>query len=131
PDYSARARPGRLAWSKARPRAPASEQGLGRGWAAAKGPVSLVVVAGAAGGVDKLLEALSHGRIENVAGLLERLEPVSVEHLRPEIAVVGGRVAARENMLEMRRAVTHGDRLGHADPLEFFPLERNDVEVVR
>ena len=33
-------------------------------------------------------------------------------------------------MLEMRRAVTHGDRVGHADPLELLALERDDVDLV-
>ena len=33
-------------------------------------------------------------------------------------------------MLEMRRSVTHADRVGHADPLEFLALERDDVDLV-
>ena len=34
-------------------------------------------------------------------------------------------------MLEMRRAVTHGDRVGHAEPLELGRLEGDDVDRVR
>ena len=33
-------------------------------------------------------------------------------------------------MLEMRSAVTHADRVGHADPLEFLALERDDIDLV-
>src|ERR1700722_17496595 len=75
------------------------------------------------------MELSGQSWIEDVAALFERLEAVGVENLRPQIAVIGGRITAGENMLEMRSAVTHGDPVGHADPLEFPPLERDHVHI--
>ena len=55
-------------------------------------------------------------RIEDVARLLEGAEAVGVEHLGPEIAVIGRGIAvAREDVLEMRRAVAHHHRRRHVD----------------
>src|ERR1700733_5242137 len=97
--------------------------------AAAKALISRLVVARGAGRIDEIVQLPGHLRIEDVPALFERLEAVGVENLRPQIAVIGGRIAARENMLEMRSAVTHGDAFGHADPLEFLLLERNHIYI--
>ena len=75
-----------------------------------KGLVGLGRIARSAGGVDRLAQALRRGRIEDVAGLLEGLEGVGIEHLRPHVAVVGRRIAvAGEDMPEVGRPVAHGD----------------------
>src|SRR3984957_7721018 len=97
--------------------------------AAAKGSIGLVIVAAAAGRVDEVIEPLCDIWVKDVATLLEGLEAIGVEHFRPQIAVVGGGIAARENMLKMRSSVTHADRVGHADPLAFLALERDDIDL--
>jgi hypothetical protein len=69
--------------------------------------------------------------VEHVAGLLEGVEGVGVEHLRPHVAVVARRVVvAGEDMAEVRRAVPHHDLLRHADAVERRPLEDRRVKVV-
>src|ERR1700722_1685555 len=109
---------------------PLAEQRSG-GWrAAAKGSIGFVIVATAASRIDEIIEPLGDVRIKDVATLLERFEAIGVENFRPEIAVIGGRIAARKNMLEVRRSVTHADRVGHADPREFLAFERDDVDLI-
>src|SRR5208282_301445 len=102
--------------------------GLGRTSAEAR--VSRLRVPEIAGGIDVPEQLRREIGVEDVAALLEGLEAVGVERLRPEIAVVARRVsAAAEDVLEMRRAVPHGDRLRHPEPLELLLLESDDVGV--
>src|SRR4029077_18517821 len=108
---------------------PLAEKRSGRRRPAAKGSIGLVIVAAAAGRINKIIEPFRHVGIEDVATLLERFEAIGIEHLWPQIAVIGGRIAPGENMLKMRGAVAHRDRLRHADPLEFTALERDDIDL--
>ncbi len=49
-------------------------------------------------------------RVERIAGFLEGGEGVGVQHFRPHVGIIAGRIAvAREHMLEMRGAVAHDD----------------------
>ena len=82
------------------PAAPASRQ------PPAEGDVGLCGVVAAAGGIDVVVEALGQLGIEHVARLLEGVEGVGIHHLRPQIAVVAGRIAA-DDVLEVRDAVAH------------------------
>src|SRR6202042_1767228 len=71
-----------------------AEQRPGRWRAAAKGLISRLVVARGAGRIDEIVQLPGPLWIENVAALFERLEAVGVENLRPQIAVIGGRITA-------------------------------------
>src|SRR5215467_6162481 len=73
----------------------ALEQGIDRGLATAEAPIELHGVLAPALLEHVRAQRARRGRIEEAA-LAERLEGVGVEHLAPEIAVVAGRVAARE-----------------------------------
>src|SRR5262249_47932972 len=76
---------------------PPPEQPVGRRQTPTKGGVEVGRVARAAGRVDIIMQALRDAGVEDIAGLLERRESVGVEHLRPQIAVIGRGVAgARE-----------------------------------
>src|SRR5262245_64908871 len=72
---------------------PPLEQALGRRQAPAEGGVELGRIARTAGGVDMIMQLLRDAGIKDVAGLLERRERVGVEHLRPQVAVVGRGIA--------------------------------------
>src|SRR5215831_7090548 len=110
---------------------PPLEQALGRRQAPAEGGVELGRIARAAGGVDMIMQLLRDAGIKDVAGLLERRERVGVEHLRPQIAVVGRGVAgARKYVLEVGGSVTHDDLGRHAVARERSLLEAIDVEGV-
>ena len=75
------------------------------------------------------MELLGSAGIEDVAGLLERRKRIRVEHLRPQIAVIGGGVAvAREYVLEVGGPVAHDDLVRHADARKRGLLETADVE---
>ena len=101
------------------------------GVAAAEGAVERHRVLGVAGAVDRL-QPRRQLRIERVAFLLEGGEAVGVEHLRPHIGIVSGRIAAAgEQVLEMRRTVAQADFRRHADFREKIPLERLDIEPGR
>src|SRR5437868_3742237 len=80
------------------PRQPAlAQQRLRPRRAAAEGGVGLVGLAAVAGGVDIVAQAFRQRGIEDVAAFLESLEAVGVERLRPEVAVIAGRIGrARE-----------------------------------
>src|SRR5437588_840799 len=92
---------------------PAPPQQRVLGWqAAAERLVGLVGSARAAGRVDVAMQPLGGRAVEYVAGLLERVERVGVQHLGPHIAVIGRRiVVAGEDVAEMRRTVPHHDLL--------------------
>src|SRR4029450_9462950 len=76
-----------------------------------------------------IMELLRGVGIEDVAGLLERRKRIRVEHLRPQIAVIGRGVAvAREYVLEVGGPVAHDDLVWHADARESSLLEAADVE---
>src|SRR5277367_5386225 len=77
------------------------------------------------------MELSGQSWIEDVAGLFERREAVGVENFRPQIAVIGGRIAAGKDVLEMGSTVTQGDRVGHADSLQLLPLERDHIDIRR
>src|SRR5262249_36837861 len=107
-----------------------SEQPVGRRQTPTKGGVEVGRVARAAGGVD-IMQPLRDAGVEDIAGLLERREGVGVEHLRPQIAVIGRGVAgACEYVLEVGGSVAHDDFRGHADARKFSLLEAVDVEAV-
>ena len=77
-----------------------------------------------------VLEPRRQGGVEDVARLGEGGEAVGVEHLRPQIGVVpGGIAAAGEQMLEMRRAVAQPDLARHADARQEFALELVGIDV--
>ena len=103
--------------------------------ARARGRETLIrrlVIAAAARRIDEIMQPPRDAGIENIAALLKRLEAVGVENLRPQIAVIAGRIAvARKDMLEMRRAVAHRNRVRHADARQLLSLESDDVEVLR
>src|SRR5271154_4453006 len=98
--------------------------------AAAEGSVANVGRREVAGAVDEGLQPRGQFGIERVARLDEGLEAVGVQHLAPEIAVIAGRIAfAREYVLEMRRGVTHRDRIWHFDRGQFGGLKRWNVDL--
>ncbi len=108
------------------------QQRLDRRQPAAEGLVGLRRIAQVSRAVDEVAQAFGGRPIEDVAGFLEGLEGVGVEHLRPQIGVVGRRVAAAgEQMLEMRQAVAHDDLRRHGDAREALALELGDVEAGR
>src|ERR1700730_8755896 len=110
---------------------PSPEQPVGRRQTPTKGGVEVGRVARATGGVDIIMQSLRDAGIEDIAGFLERREGVGVEHLRPQIAVIGRGVArAREYVLEVGGSVAHDDFRGHADARKFSLLEAVDVEAV-
>ena len=74
-----------------------SQQGIDFRLAAAKGDIGVHDVATAADLQDLGAESLRRLRVEN-PGLLERTESVGSENLGPLVAVVSGRVAAREDV---------------------------------
>src|SRR6516165_2527745 len=85
---------------------PLLEQAVGRRQSPAEGGVELNRIARAAGGVDMIMQLVRDAGIKDVAGLLERREGIGVEHLRPQIAVVGRGVAgARKYVLDMGGSV--------------------------
>src|SRR6266849_6191994 len=85
-------------------------------------------VAYAAGGVDEILKPFGGGRVEHVAGLLERAEGVGIEHFRPQIAVITCRITvAGEHMLEMRGAVAQDHLLRQAHLATCFDFDRGRV----
>src|SRR6516164_10392543 len=99
---------------------PPPEQPFGRRQASAERGVELGWVARAAGGVDMIMQPLRDAGIEDIACLLERREGVGVEHLRPQIAVIGRGIAgAREYVLEVGGSMAHDDFRGHADARKF------------
>src|SRR6266487_5975977 len=76
-----------------------------------------------------IVELLGGAGIKDVASLLERRKCIRVEHLRPQIAVIGGGVAvAREYVLEVGGPVAHDDLVWHTDTRERGLLEAADVE---
>src|ERR1700722_9248502 len=88
--------------------AAAPQQRLLVGQPAAEGLVGLVRSARAAGRIDEAMEPLGGRAVEHVAGLLEGVEGVGVEHTRPHVAVLGRRiVVAGEDVAELRRAGPH------------------------
>src|SRR5579871_372537 len=70
-----------------------AQERVGARQAAAKRLVGLGRIAGAAGRIDEIVQPLRRLRIEHVAGLFERFEGIGVEHFRPHVAVVAGRIA--------------------------------------
>ncbi len=66
--------------------------------------------------------------MEYVPRFLEGGKCIRIEHLRPEIAVIGGCVAASEDMREMGRPVAHDDLGRHLEACQRHPLEGVDVE---
>src|SRR5262249_4430202 len=110
---------------------PPLEQALGRRQSPAEGGVELGRIARATGGVDMIMQLVRDAGVKDVAGLLERREGVGVEHLRPQIAVVGRGIAgAGKYVLEVGGSVTHDDLGRHADARERSLLEAVDVEGV-
>src|SRR5262249_31350142 len=108
---------------------PPLEQAVGRRQSPAEVGVELGRSARIASGVDMIMQLLRDAGVKDVASLLERREGVGVEHLRPQIAVVGRGVAgAREYVLEMGGSVAHDDLGRHADAREHSLLEAVDVE---
>src|ERR1700751_542530 len=70
---------------------------------AAEGLVGFGRITCAAGRIDVVMQPLRRRRVEYVAGFLECFERIGVEHFRPHVAVVAGRIAAAgEDMSEMR-----------------------------
>src|SRR3569623_864627 len=61
--------------------------------AAAEQPVGFAEVARTAARVNVGVESFGRRRVERIAGLVEGSETVGVEHLRPQVAVVAGRIA--------------------------------------
>src|ERR1700757_1741126 len=75
------------------------------------------------------MELLRGCRIKDVADLLERCKCICVEHLRPQIAVIGcGVAAACKYVLEVDGPVAHHDLGGHTDAREHRLFEVDDVE---
>src|SRR5271166_1996356 len=109
---------------------PLAHESPGLGRASAEFLVGRLRIAKVAGGIDIFEQPLRETRVENIARLLEGLKTVGVENLGPEIAVIGGRIAAAaEDVLKMRRPVPHRDCLRHFQPFQLPLLESDDVDA--
>src|SRR5579859_2389269 len=100
--------------------------------APAERAVAVGRIDGVADGKDVLHQFVGDGAVVRTFRLGERLECVGRERVRPEVAVVAGRVGvAREDVAELWRPVTHHELARHAERRERFLLERAGVDVAR
>src|SRR5688572_17230687 len=100
--------------------------------AAAEVTVSFRGVDRVADGEDVLDEALPHLLVVRSFAFGECTVSVRRDHVRPEIAVISGRIAiARERVPELRRAVAHHQLPRHPESRERFALEFVRIDLLR
>src|SRR5262249_778351 len=99
--------------------------------AAAKCAIKLHRVFCVSGAVN-VFQTVCELAIEDIASLGKGRIAVGLQHLRPEIRIIpGGIAAAGKQMLKVRRAMAQANLPRHANPVEKFAFELREVQCLR